>query len=171
MYTVHALATLTVPSRSRGADYRFDRDGRGHGAAVGTGGSFYIQLGEISLVLCILFQLDGTNGQVFAGGHVALHAGRVVDAERNALRRDVLVEAVLFDAAGLLLRTGVAPAYLLHLPGQTRVIQHATGIRRGLNAEALGETNRHTRLEPFSGVEIHMEMDMEWKWMEMGHNL
>ena len=26
-------------------------------------------------------------------------------------------------------------------------------------------------LEPFSGVEIHMEMDMEWKWMEMGHNL
>ena len=27
------------------------------------------------------------------------------------------------------------------------------------------------RLEPFSGVEIHMEMDMDWKWMEMGHNL
>ena len=26
-------------------------------------------------------------------------------------------------------------------------------------------------VEPFSGVEIHMEMDMEWKWMEMGHNL
>ena len=26
-------------------------------------------------------------------------------------------------------------------------------------------------LEPFIGVEIHMEMDMEWKWMEMGHNL
>ena len=26
-------------------------------------------------------------------------------------------------------------------------------------------------LEPFSGVEIHMEMGMEWKWMEMGHNL
>ena len=26
-------------------------------------------------------------------------------------------------------------------------------------------------IEPFSGVEIHMEMDMEWKWMEMGHNL
>ena len=26
-------------------------------------------------------------------------------------------------------------------------------------------------LEPFSGVEIHMEMDMEWKWMEMGHSL
>ena len=23
-------------------------------------------------------------------------------------------------------------------------------------------------LEPFSGVEIHMEMNMEWKWMEMG---
>ena len=23
---------------------------------------------------------------------------------------------------------------------------------------------------PFSGVEIHMEMDMEWKWMEMGQN-
>ena len=23
-------------------------------------------------------------------------------------------------------------------------------------------------LEPFSGVEIHMEMDLEWKWMEMG---
>ena len=22
-------------------------------------------------------------------------------------------------------------------------------------------------LEPFSGVEIHMEMDMDWKWMEM----
>ena len=28
-----------------------------------------------------------------------------------------------------------------------------------------------TALEPFSGVEIHMEMDMDWKWMEMGHNL
>ena len=27
------------------------------------------------------------------------------------------------------------------------------------------------QLEPFSGVEIHMEMDMDWKWMEMGHNL
>ena len=27
------------------------------------------------------------------------------------------------------------------------------------------------KLEPFSGVEIHMEMDMEWKLMEMGHNL
>ena len=26
-------------------------------------------------------------------------------------------------------------------------------------------------VEPFSGVEIHMEMDMDWKWMEMGHNL
>ena len=26
-------------------------------------------------------------------------------------------------------------------------------------------------LEPFSGVEIHTEMDMEWEWMEMGHNL
>ena len=26
-------------------------------------------------------------------------------------------------------------------------------------------------LDPFSGVEIHMEMDMDWKWMEMGHNL
>ena len=26
-------------------------------------------------------------------------------------------------------------------------------------------------VEPFIGVEIHMEMDMEWKWMEMGHNL
>ena len=25
--------------------------------------------------------------------------------------------------------------------------------------------------EPFSGVEIHLEMDMEWKWMEMGQNL
>ena len=24
-------------------------------------------------------------------------------------------------------------------------------------------------VEPFSGVEIHMEMDMDWKWMEMGH--
>ena len=29
---------------------------------------------------------------------------------------------------------------------------------------------RDGRLEPFSGVEIHMEMDMEWKWMQMGHN-
>ena len=26
-------------------------------------------------------------------------------------------------------------------------------------------------LEPFSGVEIHMEMDMDWKWMEIGCNL
>ena len=25
-------------------------------------------------------------------------------------------------------------------------------------------------VEPFSGVEIHMEMDMEWKWMEIGRN-
>ena len=24
-------------------------------------------------------------------------------------------------------------------------------------------------VEPFIGVEIHMEMDMDWKWMEMGH--
>ena len=32
-------------------------------------------------------------------------------------------------------------------------------------------TNLSWTLEPFSGVEIHMEMDMEWKWMEMGHNL
>ena len=28
-----------------------------------------------------------------------------------------------------------------------------------------------SRVEPFSGVEMHMEMDMDWKWMEMGHNL
>ena len=26
-------------------------------------------------------------------------------------------------------------------------------------------------VEPFSGVEIHMEIDMEWKWIEIGHNL
>ena len=26
-------------------------------------------------------------------------------------------------------------------------------------------------VEPFSGVEIHMEMDFDWKWMEMGHIL
>ena len=26
-------------------------------------------------------------------------------------------------------------------------------------------------VEPFSRVEIHMEMDMEWKRMEMGHKL
>ena len=30
---------------------------------------------------------------------------------------------------------------------------------------------RWRHLEPFSGVEIHMEMDMDWKWMEMGHIL
>ena len=35
----------------------------------------------------------------------------------------------------------------------------------------LGRHQRFSRLEPFSGVEIHMEMDMEWEWMEMGHNL
>ena len=26
-------------------------------------------------------------------------------------------------------------------------------------------------LEPFSGVETHMEMDMDRKWMKMRHNL
>ena len=26
-------------------------------------------------------------------------------------------------------------------------------------------------IEPFSRVEIHMEIDMEWKWMGMWHNL
>ena len=25
-------------------------------------------------------------------------------------------------------------------------------------------------VEPFNGMEIHMEMALEWKWMEMGHN-
>ena len=30
---------------------------------------------------------------------------------------------------------------------------------------------RSSCIEPFSGVEIHMEMDLGWKWMEMGHNL
>ena len=29
----------------------------------------------------------------------------------------------------------------------------------------------HAELGLFSGVEIHMDMDMEWKWMEMGYNL
>ena len=30
---------------------------------------------------------------------------------------------------------------------------------------------RRSEVEPFSEVQIHMEMDMEWKWMEMRHNL
>ena len=38
--------------------------------------------------------------------------------------------------------------------------------RTGTGRDAAGSA-----LEPFSGVEIHMEMDMDWKWMEMGHNL
>ena len=30
------------------------------------------------------------------------------------------------------------------------------------------EENNNPRVEPFSGVEIHMEMDMEWKWCGNG---
>ena len=30
------------------------------------------------------------------------------------------------------------------------------------------QTRRAAHLEPFSGVEIHMGMDMDGKWMEMG---
>ena len=39
------------------------------------------------------------------------------------------------------------------------------------NSIRLFLTNLRWQLEPFIGVEIHMEMDMEWKWMEMGQNL
>ena len=50
----------------------------------------------------------------------------------------------------------------------TRVVDWvtATELRRLFNR--LGSPYH---LEPFSGVEIHMEMDMEWKWIEMGYNL
>ena len=43
-----------------------------------------------------------------------------------------------------------------------------------LYAVSLGSIARSVNgytIEPFSGVEIHMEMDMDWKWMEMGRNL
>ena len=57
---------------------------------------------------------------------------------------------------------------------------HGTRLGNGLgNGVKSGGTEERvpcrkisgSSLEPFSGVEIHMEMDLEWKWMEMGHNL
>ena len=44
-------------------------------------------------------------------------------------------------------------------------------IRLSALALTVNPTPCVRRIEPFSGVEIHMEMDMEWKWMEMGRNL
>ena len=38
----------------------------------------------------------------------------------------------------------------------------------GTTDTASGETQA---VEPFSGVKTHMEMDMDWKWMDMWHNL
>ena len=56
-------------------------------------------------------------------------------------------------------------------------LRNRSAFRQGRRYEVLtGERIQTTKtptskVEPFSGVEIHMEMYMDWKWMEMGHNL
>ena len=53
------------------------------------------------------------------------------------------------------------------LPGQGRS-QGGGGAERVCASLGFSGTRgsmaRESQVEPFSGVEIHMEMDMEWKW-------
>ena len=47
----------------------------------------------------------------------------------------------------------------------------AVGLTHALDVAPLRNELEDVEVELFSWVEIHMEMDMEWKWMEMGHYL
>ena len=68
------------------------------------------------------------------------------------------------DGSRLGLGTGLNSAFLVRL--KTQLISSIKYVTHRKETDAPGYL-----LEPFGGVEIHMEMDMEWKWMEMGHNL
>ena len=77
------------------------------------------------------------------------------------------------------------PLYMSDPPPKKAIIAtvrkvHKSSIHSTTRADTVQIASRlHPRnaalydctIEPFNGVEIHMEMDMDWKWMEMGHIL